>query len=50
MATVICAACGEVLVRDGDLWVCAVSGDDGGTYDWCDLTDTNVHIPRKESA
>lgn len=30
-----CRFCGATIEREGGLWVDALSGDDGGTYDIC---------------
>lgn len=47
---IICQACDCVLERnapreEGGLWVDVRSGNDGGTYDWCDGTAERVHAP-----
>lgn len=45
-----CHYCGTSLVVEADMWVDAVSGDEGGTYDRCpgDPEDRG-HYPTRES-
>lgn len=31
-------------------WVDAMSGDDGGTYDYCPVNSNNTHVPAAPSA
>lgn len=47
----ICKYCKTQLDREAGLWVDAISGDDGGTYDWCDGDNTpdNQHKPEATS-
>lgn len=41
-----CKHCAAALDREGDLWVDALSGDEGGTYDLCPDNPAEVHVPR----
>lgn len=40
-----CLHCDATLNREGRLWIDALSGDDGGTYDHCPVNPTKLHIP-----
>lgn len=37
--------CDAELELEGGLWVDAVSGDDGGTYDHCPVSPSKEHVP-----
>lgn len=38
-----CVYCGEQVYREGDSLVESRSGDDGGTYDYCQFGPDNKH-------
>lgn len=50
--THICRHCGEPIYREPDVgWVCARSGDVGGTYDLCTENDrSDRHSPDAKSS
>jgi hypothetical protein len=44
-STSTCQLCGEAITQEGDLWVTTRSGDEGGSYDWCEENNGGPHMP-----
>ena len=40
----LCVHCCETIVREGAMLVCVRSGDDGGTYDFCEESPSETHV------
>lgn len=39
----VCVHCDEPIEREGHLLVCTTSGDEGGTYDFCEASQNQKH-------